>query len=116
MMDVSGSMTDEQKQIVRTEAFWLDTWLQSQYDGLERATSSTTRRPRKSTRTRSTTPAKAAARGSARPTRCAPNLIAREFPPADWNIYCFQFSDGDNWGEDNEAKPASCCASSCCRT
>ncbi len=35
MMDVSGSMTDEQKQIVRTEAFWLDTWLASQYDGLE---------------------------------------------------------------------------------
>ena len=29
-------------------------------------------------------------------------MIAREFPPTDWNIYCFQFSDGDNWGEDNE--------------
>ena len=29
-------------------------------------------------------------------------MIAHEFPPADWNIYCFQFSDGDNWGEDNE--------------
>ncbi len=35
MMDVSGSMTDEQKEIVRTEAFWLDTWLTSQYDGVE---------------------------------------------------------------------------------
>ena len=27
IMDVSGSMTDAQKEIVRTEAFWLDTWL-----------------------------------------------------------------------------------------
>ena len=35
MMDVSGSMTDEQKEIVRTEAFWIDTWLSSQYDGIE---------------------------------------------------------------------------------
>ena len=35
MMDVSGSMTDEQKEIVRTEAFWIDTWLKSQYDGVE---------------------------------------------------------------------------------
>ena len=35
MMDVSGSMTDEQKEIVRIEAFWLDTWLKSQYDGVE---------------------------------------------------------------------------------
>jgi uncharacterized sporulation protein YeaH/YhbH (DUF444 family) len=34
-MDVSGSMTDEQKEIVRTEAFWIDTWLSSQYDGIE---------------------------------------------------------------------------------
>ena len=36
MMDVSGSMTDEQKEIVRTESFWIDTWLRSQYQGLER--------------------------------------------------------------------------------
>src|SRR5262249_59382276 len=35
MMDVSGSMTDEQKEIVRTEAFWIDTWLASQYQGIE---------------------------------------------------------------------------------
>ena len=35
MMDVSGSMTDEQKEIVRTAAFWIDTWLKSQYDGVE---------------------------------------------------------------------------------
>ncbi|MCA8969873.1 MAG: DUF444 family protein, partial [Planctomycetes bacterium] len=35
MMDVSGSMGREQKEIVRIEAFWLDTWLRSQYDNLE---------------------------------------------------------------------------------
>lgn len=35
MMDVSGSMGDEQKQIVRIESFWLDTWLRSQYEGIE---------------------------------------------------------------------------------
>jgi uncharacterized sporulation protein YeaH/YhbH (DUF444 family) len=28
--------------------------------------------------------------------------MKKEFPPEEWNIYCFQFSDGDNWGEDNE--------------
>ena len=36
MMDVSGSMGDEQKEIVRIESFWIDTWLRSQYQGLER--------------------------------------------------------------------------------
>jgi len=32
---------------------------------------------------------------------CA-RLIEEKFPPSEWNLYCFQFSDGDNWGEDNE--------------
>ena len=31
MMDVSGSMGDEQKEIVRIESFWIDTWLRKQY-------------------------------------------------------------------------------------
>jgi sporulation protein YhbH len=103
MMDVSGSMTDEQKQIVRTEAFWIDTWLKSQYNGLEtryiihdaaakEVDEDTFYRTRESGGTRISSAYKV----------CV-DLIAREFSPADWNIYCFQFSDGDNWGEDNEA-------------
>ncbi|MFQ5770928.1 MAG: DUF444 family protein, partial [bacterium] len=35
MMDVSGSMGDEQKEIVRIEAFWIDTWLRYQYKNIE---------------------------------------------------------------------------------
>src|SRR5580700_4498196 len=35
MMDVSGSMTDEQKEIVRIEAFWIDTWIKAHYQGIE---------------------------------------------------------------------------------
>ncbi|MGC4006963.1 MAG: DUF444 family protein [Pirellulales bacterium] len=30
-------------------------------------------------------------------------MLDKDYPAADWNTYCFQFSDGDNWGEDNEA-------------
>jgi len=103
MMDVSGSMTDEQKQIVRTEAFWIDTWLRSQYDGIQRryiihdavakeVDEDTFYHTRESGGTRISSEYKV----------CA-DLIARKFPAEQWNIYCFQFSDGDNWGEDNEA-------------
>ena len=35
MMDVSGSMGDEQKELVRLEAFWIDTWLRRNYEGIE---------------------------------------------------------------------------------
>jgi len=102
MMDVSGSMTDEQKEIVRTEAFWIDTWLSSQYDGIEtryiihdavakEVDENTFYHTRESGGTRISSAYKVCAR-----------LIDEQFPSSDWNIYCFQFSDGDNWGEDNE--------------
>ena len=33
----------------------------------------------------------------------ARDIIHQNFPSSEWNIYCFQFSDGDNWGEDNKS-------------
>ena len=103
LMDVSGSMTDEQKGIVRTEAFWIDTWLRSQYQGLEtryiihdaaakEVDEETFYHTRESGGTRISSAYKV----------CA-ELIEKQFPADDWNIYVFQFSDGDNWGEDNQA-------------
>jgi len=101
MMDVSGSMTDEQKHVVRTAAFWIDTWLRSQYDGVERryvihdaaareVDEHTFYHTRESGGTRISSA-----------YRVAADLLDRDFPVDMWNIYCFQFSDGDNWGEDN---------------
>jgi uncharacterized sporulation protein YeaH/YhbH (DUF444 family) len=31
---------------------------------------------------------------------CA-KMIDDEFPPSEWNVYPFQFSDGDNWSADD---------------
>lgn len=101
MMDVSGSMTDEQKEIVRTEAFWIDTWLKSQYDGVEtryiihdavarEVDEHTFYHTRESGGTRISSA-----------YRVAIELMQNNFPVENWNLYCFQFSDGDNWGEDN---------------
>ena len=101
MMDVSGSMMEQQKEIVRTEAFWIDTWLRSQFDGVERryivhdaaarqVDEETFYRVREAGGTRISS----AYRGAAK-------LIDRDFPPSEWNLYCFHFSDGDNWGEDS---------------
>ncbi len=73
LMDVSGSMTDDQKEIVRTAGFL------ARYLAEEpiRRRGNPLHHPRRGGQgsrraDRSTTPAKAAARGSARPTRFAP--------------------------------------------
>lgn len=101
MMDVSGSMTDEQKEIVRTEAFWIDTWIKSQYKSVHRryiihdasakeVDETTFYRTRESGGTRISSAYKV----------CA-DLLDKHYDFAEWNTYIFQFSDGDNWGEDN---------------
>jgi sporulation protein YhbH len=101
LMDVSGSMTDDQKDIVRTEAFWIDLWLGNQYRGVEKryvihdaaakeVDEQTFYRTRESGGTRISSAYQVAAK-----------IIEDDYPPADWNLYCFQFSDGDNWGDDN---------------
>jgi hypothetical protein len=101
MMDVSGSMADEQKEIVRTTSFWIDTWLRSQYRDINRryivhdavaheVDEDTFYRIRESGGTRISSAYK-----------LAEKIIAQNYPVSDWNLYIFQFSDGDNWGEDN---------------
>lgn len=101
LMDVSGSMTEEQKEIVRTEAFWIDAWLGREYRGVEKryiihdaaakeVDEHTFYHTRESGGTRISSAYQAAA-----------DLIERSLPSSEWNLYVFQFSDGDNWGDDN---------------
>ncbi len=33
--------------------------------------------------------------------QCMKEIIAARFPPSDWNIYAAQASDGDNWNDDS---------------
>jgi len=97
MMDVSGSMGREQKEIVRIKAFWIDTWLRSQYRNLEVVyivhdavakivDQHTFFHLRESGGTKI----------SSAYELCL-KLIAERFRPEDWNIYPFHYSDGDNW-------------------
>jgi uncharacterized sporulation protein YeaH/YhbH (DUF444 family) len=103
MMDVSGSMGREQKEIVRLVSFWIDTWLRSQYRSLEtrymvhdaaakEVDQDTFYRLRESGGTKISSAYELAA-----------DMLEKQFPPSEWNIYLFHFSDGDNWsGRDTE--------------
>lgn len=104
IMDVSGSMGDEQKEIVRTESFWIDTWLRSQYKGLETryivhdaSAREVDRETFFSTRESGGTIISSA-------YLLLNELIKKHYPPSQWNIYPFHFSDGDNWSADDTQK------------
>ena len=101
MMDVSGSMGDEQKQIVRIESFWINAWLKSQYSGIETRYiihDATAREVDEHTffHTRES----GGTMISSAYKVCA-QMIADDYPTAAWNIYPFHFSDGDNWSVDD---------------
>jgi uncharacterized protein len=101
MMDVSGSMGDEQKEIVRIESFWIDAWLRRHYKGIEtrfiihdavarEVDRDTFFRTRESGGTMISSAYKLAAK-----------IIEADYPVSEWNIYPFHFSDGDNWSVDD---------------
>jgi uncharacterized protein len=97
MMDVSGSMGREQKEIVRIQAFWIDTWLRSQFQNIDvvyivhDAVAKVVDQEqffhlRESGGTKI----------SSAYELCLKQIQDR-YRPEDWNIYPFHYSDGDNW-------------------
>ncbi|MFH1729396.1 MAG: DUF444 family protein [Pseudomonadota bacterium] len=101
MMDVSGSMGEEQKEIVRIEAFWIDTWIKSQYKGVDRKFiihDATAREVDEETFFH-TKESGGTIISSA--YKLCHHLITTEYNPMDYNIYLFHFSDGDNWSGDD---------------
>lgn len=103
LMDVSGSMGNEQKEIVRLVSFWIQTWLKSQYNNIEivyiihdasakEVDEETFFHTRESGGTRISSAYKLLI-----------ELIKERYDHNEWNIYPFHFSDGDNWAaEDTE--------------
>lgn len=102
MMDVSGSMGDREKRLVRMTAFWIDTWLKTNYDRVERryivhdaSAGEVDEQTFYHLRQSGGTVISSA-------LELCHHVIDNHYNPSSWNIYLFQFSDGDNWHSDNE--------------
>jgi uncharacterized protein len=102
MMDVSGSMGREQKDIVRTEAFWIETWLRHQYRSV--VTRYIVHDVNAQEVNQATFYNLTENGGTAISSAyvLAGQMIERDYPSESWNVYAFHFSDGDNWGADSE--------------
>jgi hypothetical protein len=101
MMDVSGSMGDEQKEIVRIESFWIDTWLRRQYQGLESRYIIHDAVAREVDRDTFFKTRESGGTMISSAYKLASQLIDEHYPSDEWNIYPFHFSDGDNWSMDD---------------
>ena len=97
VMDVSGSMGADQKELVRIESFWLDTWIRSHYQGTrsvyivhDAAAKEVDRETFFRIRESGGTVISSA-------YELCNRIIKERFPPQDWNLYLFHFTDGENY-------------------
>lgn len=102
MMDTSGSMGEFEKYLARGFFFWTVRFLRTKYDQVEiiflahHTSASEVSEPEFFTK------------GESGGTKCssvyqlALEIIAQRYPPDEYNLYAFHFSDGDNALSDNE--------------
>jgi len=101
MMDVSGSMGDEQKEIVRLESFWINAWLKHHYKGLQtRFIIHDAGAKEVDEKTFFSTSESGGTLISSAYNLCK-KIVDEEYPIHEWNIYPFHFSDGDNWSSED---------------
>lgn len=101
MMDVSGSMGDEQKEIVRIESFWINAWLKKHYKGLEtRFIIHDAAAKEVDEETFFRTSESGGTLISSAYNLCR-QIVETDYPVNEWNIYPFHFSDGDNWSSED---------------
>ncbi|MBI3762472.1 MAG: DUF444 family protein [Chloroflexi bacterium] len=104
MMDVSGSMTQRKKELVRLTAFWIDTWLRAHYKNIatryivhdataHEVDATTFYHLRESGGTRI----------SSAYDLCH-QIIQKDYPADEWNLYAFHFSDGENYGGEDDRR------------
>jgi sporulation protein YhbH len=102
MMDTSGSMGTFEKYIARSFFFWMTKFLRSKYKEVNIVFLA------HHTRAREVSEEEFFTRGESGGTKCssvyqlALKLIKERFPPEDFNLYPFHFTDGDNLPSDNE--------------
>ncbi|MBI5299344.1 MAG: DUF444 family protein [Deltaproteobacteria bacterium] len=103
ILDVSGSMGNEQKEIVRIETFWIDTWLRSQYQNLDARYIIHDAVAREVDRETFFHTRESGGTIISSAYKLCLKILEEQYVANEWNIYPFHFSDGDNWsGNDTE--------------
>ena len=123
VMDVSGSISNDMKQMARTNNFLLSTWLKYQYGLLsaksqgkkyndkdffgkgvqERFIVHTDGAKEVSGEEFYTTRQSGGTTISSAYKKILDILEEEKINPKDWNIYIFQYSDGDSWGDNDQS-------------
>jgi sporulation protein YhbH len=102
MMDVSGSMSDRKKELVRLTAFWIDAWLQAHYKNvITRYVVHDAEAHEVDAQTFYSLRESGGTKISSAYEMCR-KIITRDYEPSAWNLYAFHFSDGENFDDEDD--------------
>jgi sporulation protein YhbH len=102
LMDVSGSMGPFEKYIGRAFYFWMVRFLRTKYARVEIVFIAHHTEAREVGEEEFFTRGESGGTKASSAYQLALEVLDARYPAADWNIYPFHFSDGDNWPSDNE--------------
>jgi len=98
MMDVSGSMGEEQKRIVEAEVFWIDLFLKASYKDIDSVFIVHDTEAKEVERNDFFKMSSAGGTRISSAYKLCADVIEKEYPFSEYNVYPFHFSDGDNIG------------------
>lgn len=101
MMDVSGSMGEFEKYIARSFYFWMVRFLRTKYNNVEIVFISHHTEAKIVSEHEFFTKGESGGTRVSSAYQLALQVIQERYPPQDWNVYPFHFSDGDNMFSDN---------------
>lgn len=104
VIDVSGSMGELEKSLARNTAFWIDAWIDRQYKSTEKCYIIHDVHAKVVDRDTFFTTREAGGTAISSAYQVAKEQMATRFPPDEWNIYLFHFSDGDNSSQIDDAR------------
>jgi uncharacterized sporulation protein YeaH/YhbH (DUF444 family) len=104
VMDVSGSMGADQKELVRAESFWLDAWISNHYQGTRQVYIVHDASAKEVDRETFFRIRESGGTVISSAYSLAKQIITERFPPQDWNLYLFHFTDGENYSRQDTSK------------
>lgn len=102
MLDISGSMQEEEKHIAKTMAFWIDLWLKNQYKNLESRFIIHDYDAREVDRGEFFTISESGGTKISSAFELCSQIMQEDYPIDSVNVYIYYFGDSDNLSYDNE--------------
>lgn len=102
LMDRSGSMTEGRKYIVKSFFWWMVRFIEKKYSNVKLIFIAHDTEAKEVEEENFFQISQSGGTMCSSAFKLAKDIISERFPPNIWNNYVFEFSDGDNWGEDNE--------------